>query len=99
VSNKRYLTGTKLIRKVHRAEPILQDQTWSNLVTEVLGQDCIQDGLDDSRSGEFYEPSALCFAQERVEQWAAENIYSHAGPQPRTPEIDDELICYGMVSL
>jgi hypothetical protein len=77
----------------------LQEQTWSELSTEVLGQESFSEAFNQITNGDDVTSGALSFAQEQVEQWTIENIplpTRSPTPVPETPEVSEE-VCYGMV--
>jgi hypothetical protein len=84
----------------------LQDQTWPHFVYDLLGENVISE--PSSQVGDVNADTAdqLCRAQEHIEQWAANNIYSASSnsaattldiPANTTSGLSDEQICYGMV--
>jgi hypothetical protein len=82
-------------------DPVLQEQPWPEYVDGLLGvtPEWAPEDFSQISDGNLLHSGAITLVQAQIEQWAAENIASQtSSPTPRS-EVEDEYICYGMVSV
>jgi hypothetical protein len=81
-----------------RAIPVLQDQSWSSYAADLLGADDLHGLFDNLPDGNGFSEGPLCYAQEQIEQWAAENLSAQTTSFIPISSDTEEQICYGMVA-
>lgn len=82
-----------------RAIPVLQDLSWGSYAADLLGADHLHGEFDHFSDDNGLNDGPLCYAQEQIEQWAAENISTQLSLATPTSSDVEAQICYGMVTL